>query len=238
MSKYFSNDTNLSKYDMTETNSVDVTMATHIPSELSENITHEQKELLNKPYIPMNTDEHISYVREQSNQIKKMVETYSEESKQTITNNFSKFAPAELFEKLNQIIFILANINNRLTALEDNSKEAKKTNPSINEAISDPKELYEFHKRQELNENRSTAEQQISVSEAQQIMKKILNGENPLKIPDEGFVDKSMDLEELIPNLPDDAYQAAYASMAKAENTFNSPGEKIITTNMRNLTGF
>ena len=129
MGKYFSNDSDLSNYTTVADESVDTTkLAMPTNHILNQSSSVDAKEILhqfpkNNDYKqPTTTDEHIDFVKNQNALANHMVNSYSEELKTKVKNQFELFSPAELFEKLNQIMFVLADLGNRISSLENTTK--------------------------------------------------------------------------------------------------------------------
>jgi len=233
MGKYFSNTSDFSKYDVTDDNSVDTSTVIPSTDNLTNKLSDETKEKLSKtPNDATNEDEYINLVKEQTDQVSSMIKKYSDESKQELKNQFKKFQPIEIFEKLNQIIFVIAELSNRINSLEKtikgNSEEKEEQ-----KKISDPSELYAIQQHQEL-ENKINIPENIPESKEEKLpnieeIKKKINEAKSGKIPNDDYKDNSINLEEVFPDLDDEAYQAAYASSSEKEKTKTKTKEKTPT---------
>ena len=172
-----------------------------------------------------------------------MVNSYSEELKTKVKNQFELFSPAELFEKLNQIMFVLADLGNRISSLENTTKNNMVSNNANNSnngkiELSNPEDLLKFEKSLEQNNPKPINDNTyLNPNEVKAALSNIRQGNIPKNIPSSEYIDNGLNLEEIFPNLDDEAYQAAYKAMSenKSSNTdtqMPSPG------NMRGITGF
>jgi len=247
MGKYFSNDTDLKIHiDDNEKNSNIV-----IPS--ADNLTHALSEitkekLLKNKFEPTNVDEYIDMVKVQTQQTTQMVQRYSEESKQDLKKQFDKFSPVELFEKINQLIFVVADLSNRIGKLEI----AVKSKHTISDdekpvEISDPADIYRLQQMLDngdfVNNEKNTDQEKknkLVDDDLDEIKKRLaaVKSNKPLKtIPSEGFTDSGIKLEEVFPNLDNEAYEAAYSELIKTNNNASFK-DKPIPGGMRAIKGF
>lgn len=250
MGKYFSNDSDLSNYTTVADESVDTTkLAMPTNHILNQSSSVDSKEILqqfpkNNDYKqPTTTDEHIDFVKNQNALANHMVNSYSEELKTKVKNQFELFSPAELFEKLNQIMFVLADLGNRISSLENTTKNNMVSNNANNSnngkiELSNPEDLLKFEKSLEQNNPKPINDNTyLNPNEVKAALSNIRQGNIPKNIPSSEYIDNGLNLEEIFPHLDDEAYQAAYKAMSenKISNTdtqMPSPG------NMRGITGF
>lgn len=264
MGKYFSNDSDLLNYAVTDDNSVDVTNAIPHTDNLTQPLSDETKQKLtekNHTDTISTEDEYINIVKEQSIKTSDMIQKYSDESKQEIKNQFAKFAPAELFEKMNQILFVLTTLSNKVDTLEktilQNVKSVDNTTNNGKLEVRNPADLYKIQQTEKINTtsekddtpiiphsipNKSqkveTSPQMPDVNEVKKQLENIKKGIKP-RMPGDGYTDKSVNLEQMFPNLDDEAYQAAYRAIDQQQN----PGDSTTSTKpepgkMRGLNGF
>lgn len=245
MGKYFSNDSDLSNYNLSDDATVDTsTLAMPLPSNLTQTLDHKSKEILSgvsndsQNIQPQTTDEHINFVRQQNNQVRQLVNSYSEEMKESVKNQFEMFSPAEIFEKFNQIIYVLTDLSNRITSLENTVKSGNTVTkqPAQEIEISDPEQLIRFQKMLEKGITPNT-QPEMNKNNVNQILTDIKKGNGPRTIPGGDYIDKGVNLEEMFPHLDDEAYQAAYKAMSETKN----PKTESITPapgSMRGITGF
>jgi len=263
MSKYFKKDSNaFDNYPVTEEDSVDVSRFTPSTDNLTQPLSEEKKEKLSvasqKPKEPTNTNEYIHHVEKQTEQVSHMMKDYSEQSKQELINQFEKFSPVEMFEKMNQLFFVTVDLSKKIQSLEDKidlifnivtvGAKAQGINiPKQNnetQTIKDPAKLYAMQQMEEkgidtispqsIPKQPEEQEPQIDINEVKKKLNDIKKGK---KIPNEGFTDKSVNLEEMFPNLDDEAYQAAYNAMDKIPKQTTTE-EKPVPGNMKNIVGF
>lgn len=244
MGKYFSNDTNFSNYDITNDNSVDATKAIPSTDNLTAPLSDETKEKLSRtPNEAVNEDDYINLVKEQTEQVSSMIQQYSDESKQELKNQFQKFQPVEIFEKLNQIIFVIAQLGNKITSLEktlntimtNNADEPDDKNENNNDMNIDEHNETENDIPQSIPNTNQTSDDMPTVNEIKQKINMAKNGNKD----NDTYTDKSVKLEEIFPNLDDEAYQAAYASsMLKERNKPKTEEKTPSPGKMRGITGF
>jgi|SaaInlStandDraft_4_1057021.scaffolds.fasta_scaffold28399_2 hypothetical protein len=239
MGKYFSSDSDLSQYNVSEENSIDTTNVIPSTDNLTKPLSDETKEQLIQS-TPSTTDEHINVVKQQTEHVSQMIQTYSEESKQEFKNHFEKFAPAELFEKLNQLIFVVTDLSNRITSLENNTSGTPPNKTHIRKEISNPQELYEMQEHGNISESIKIPDNNQTPVDIESVKKDIANikkGKTPKNIPSDGLTDNTVNLEEMFPDLDDDGLQAAYASMSE-KKVDRTTVIKPVPGNMRSITGF
>lgn len=201
MSKYFSNNTNFSNYPISEDGSVETST---IPEFTNENILSAE----NRELLSTNNSSELEKLKLQNEQLQKMLNTYMAETNTNIPNQFNQFAPAELFEKLNQLIFVVSNLSNRITDMEKTIAGHKnKVVEHKTTTISDPAQIIAFEK--EYNRNN-----------VQETLDNIKKGKN---IPMEDYIDNSVRLEEMFPELGDEAYQAGYNALSQIKPTVTKP---------------
>lgn len=264
MSKYFSDDSDLLKtYSATEEGSIDTTRITPSTDNLTQPLSEEKKQLLavsQKPKEPSTTDEYIHHVEQQTEQVSQMIRTYSEETKQEMVDQFDKFSPVEMFAKMNQLFFIMSDLSNKVSNLEKKidvvvnitAVEAKSNGIDIpqqnneEQEIKDPATLYAMQQMaekgiseippQSIPEQPKKKEPQMNINDVKRTLSNIKSGK---ALPDEGFTDKSVNLEEMFPKLDDDAYQAAYGAIdSAAKKTPKTKKEVPEIGSMRNIAGF
>lgn len=250
MGKYFSKDSDLTKFNIAEEKSKQaIPTSDNLTTPISE--TTREKLATIRRDSPQTQDDYIDMVRVQADAASDMVNKYSNDAKKMMEQQFEKFAPAELFEKLNQIIFTLADLSNRITSLEHRVTTGVPTPEKKPIEITDPEQLYKLQNRlDELTKVRSpesipdTRSNDTASSEDKpditEIKKRLLEAKSgkTRKIPSEGLADEAIKLEEVFPNLDDEAYQAAYTAMNKYNKVEHSEESKPEPGSLRNLSGF
>lgn len=238
MGKYFSNDSNFSQFDITDENSIDVTKVSPNNAVISESLDDDTIELLSSKYAALKqniSDEDLNIVKvhKEIQEINNIVENYSEETKKEIKNQFNVFGPAELMGKMNQIMFMMMNLNDRLISIEGAIKNQPVEKPK-SQTINDPRDLINIDK----SLNRLEQTNNIpSIDDIKIQLEKIKSGKVPVSIPDEDYIDKSVNLEEIFPDLEDEAYQAAYSAMKIKQKT-QSETTPVSPIAMKHITGF
>lgn len=248
MGKYFSNDSDFSQYNLEEEKHSNVIPST---DNLTKPLSDKTKEKLSRtPNDAVNEDDYINLVKEQTEQVSSMISKYSEESKQELHNQFKKFQPVEIFEKLNQLIFVVAQLNNKISKLENTLLGIEEEKQ--NRVITDPAQLYKLQEKEKMLENINIPEN-IPVQEIKTpdnfkknerpdinvLRQQINDAKNGKKIPNYEYSDNSINLEEVFPDLDDEAYQAAYASSMRLEKTKSKAVEQTPTPGkMKGITGF
>lgn len=249
MGKYFSTDTDTSKYGIVneEKNAVAMPSTDNLTVPLS-NEKKERLSIIKQDNAPTQ-DDYIDMVKVQADAATDMVKKYSEESKQELKNQFEKFSPVELFEKINQLIFVVADLSNRVSSMEQTIKTGKVEQPQEME-ITDPETLYRIQSRMEkrgIDNFEDAAPKSIpqqpenntvDVPDINDVRRRLAEIKSGVKsIPSEGLVDKSIKLEEVFPNLDDEAYSAAYAAMQQ-NKVVEVTEERPQPGAMRGITGF
>lgn len=216
MSKYFSKDTNFTNYPISEDGSVETST---IPEFTNENIiSNENRELLSS-----NNSSELEKLKQQNEQLQKMINTYTTETNTNVPNQFNHFAPAELFEKLNQLIFVVSNLSNRITDMEKTiNNQQNKINEKRPTTISDPAQIMAFEK--EYNRNN-----------VQAALDNIKKGKN---LPMEDYIDNSVRLEEMFPEMGDEAYQAGYNALSQIKPNVTKPTEIAVGQMRGGMNGF
>lgn len=251
MGKYFSSDSDLTKFNISEEKQTSaMPSADNLTSPLP-TASKEKLSVVRQENMPMTQDEHIDMVRVQADAASEMVNRYSRDTKKMIEQQFEKFAPAELFEKLNQVIFTLADLSNRISKLES-KVDAIVTGVVVPEKkpieITDPEQLYRLQNKLEemgkINNPESIPDSDTINSEdkpnIEEIKKRLADAKSGKvrKLPSEDLVDESVKLEEMFPNLDSEAYTAAYSAMNNYNKVENTESTKPAPGTLRNLTGF
>jgi len=270
MGKYFSENSSIhSQYPVTPENTVEV-RATPLTDNLTQPLSEEKKQKLSltPPKKPETTGEYVSYVEQQSNMVSQMVKDYSAESKQEIEKKFEKFTPLEMFEKINQLFFVVADLSNRVATLDATiqtliniaTKGAgiqKPTNAQRN--ITNPHELHGIQEQlekgikidvpQQSNRNQSsrpntpsrnvTNDEPMDISQVKEMLGNIQKGKGLKGLPMNGYTDNSINLEEVFPNREDGAYQAAYQVLNERKLGEGTAGnDEVVQRNMKQIVGF
>jgi len=207
MSKYFSN-----KPEITKQIETPVQESRAIPQPITKPKSQlQQKELLRaSPEI----EEEILQVAAQSAIVKETMDEINRINPNKIENALKKFQPAELFERLNQITFVLIEMNNRLTAIEASLEKGEQLEPvPVKTETLSPREQFEAAGQEDVSEK-----DLMDLDTAKEELKKITSAKKIPGIPNESYVDNGVSLEEVFPDRPDEAYKAAYSSMAETES--------------------
>jgi len=228
MGKYFSNDSELVNYASTDDLSVDMTnQQTIIPnmvkSQPQTTLSNNQKETLSSAN-QTSIEDKIDEISEQNEQITNHFEQIERER---VKQTFKSFDELEVLERLNQITFLLVEQNDRISRIESFLKnqnsnisktntlektkdnispreqdEIKKTPDDISKMTPTERHIYETEKADNIN-----------YMDPNSVRKELNNMKTSPTIPTEGFDDKGVVLEELIPDKDPEAYQAAYSAM-------------------------
>lgn len=230
MGKYFSNDSDLVNYqaDLGEM-SVDMTKPTNIHQPQQE-LSSYQKEMLSTPATSPNTptlDDKIEEVHQQNEEIK---EHFEQIDKARVKQTFKSFDELEVLERLNQITFLLVEQNDRIsriesflkghttpieqvveteTPIQQNEIDLTQQEPTdISQMSPTERHIMETQEKKEVN--------LTNINDVKKELNRIQSG-NPPSIPDEGFIDNGVNLEELIPDRDPEAYQNAYKALDEAQ---------------------
>ncbi len=214
MSKYFTDETVVS--DLT----------TQLPPK-EENFTMPTPQVVNQQEIPIaetipltepkTVEEHIAKINHENKEINKAVKQITETTQEEITNTFETFTALELFEKMNQITYLLIKMNNRMTSIEEvlaGKADAEILNKTEKKLT--PREQFMQEEQQKNEDNLDKANSQLKKGMSEEV----------IGLPDEDYLDKGTNLESMFPNMPSEAYQAAYQALDKTEapkNVSKSP---------------
>ena len=181
----------------------------------TDNVTIEQSKILED--LSATPDDYITPTQAHNTQIKKEIpQKPSEETDEiselikkvdtqskAISNTFKEHSSLEIFERLSQLTFLMMAMNDRLTSLEEtiekhvlNGYKRENAQPGV-QSTKTPRELYE---EQIQNNNK--------LDSVESVQNKINEGMQIPNIPDENTT--TPNLEKMFPNLPSEAYQAAY----------------------------
>jgi len=204
MSKYFNNTESLSTPISEVSEENDSIIPTHI-QQLDDSGKSNLQSKLNSTF-----DDEIKRVASQSaiiddsmDELKKVTDSYTE-----IENALKKFKPLELFERLNQITFLMIEMRNRLDAIENHLK--------IDEE-KPPKSPIEHFNESSYNKDNDLMNPKV----VKEQLNNIQRGGIPT-IPNENYIENGANLEEMFPGKPDEAYQAAYKSLAENQDKLNT----------------
>lgn len=240
MAKYFQDNLDAEKIaDIVESNTIE---GIKIPNRVlfgetkdtGGSLSNSQKNVIEEMYVDTILTKH--------NEATAMVEKYSEETKTRIKNEFEKFAPIELFGKINQLIFVVADLANRITQLEDviktskNLEQPQNTTDTVVDGID--KRVSPPAKTQKSIEHPSIHETQRLMDTVRERLNNAKSGNPVPRIPIDGLQQSDTKLEEIFPNLDDDAYEAAYAAIAQNKPKVQTQTEKPSPGNMRGMHGF
>lgn len=245
MSKYFSQDSELFNYTSEVTSDDPNNKSPVIPS--TENLTspldEQKKESLRIPADSIDENDYISLVHKQTAAVSDMVAQYSHDSKQEIKRQFDKFSPAELFEKMNQMMFVISTLNNKVDELSSLFAKTQMDTPSEDKELSNPEDLYVRQEKQRViiqNENipqqiptKSTVDSVPAIGDITKQLSNIKSGAPQL--PDDGYTDSSINLEQMFPDLDDEAYQAAYSSMTQSDTPSKTEVKRPTPGDMRGI---
>jgi len=229
MSKYFTDDTSTLTNQLEEqTEEVNYAMPTPMAVDKSIRDKIIQQDTPTPIQAPTSVEEHIAVVNHQNKTVNKMMEEITAGTAEKITNTFESLSTLELFERMNQISFLLVKMNSRLDSIE---KAINNGNISVNTTQTytqvDTKETadvdkVDYQEQAKIKDDISklspreqyAMEQTKTLSPLETAQKQLADGiKTGGAMPDEGYVDSSTNLEKIFPNMPDDAYQAAYESI-------------------------
>jgi hypothetical protein len=237
MSKYFSDDSDLVSY-VSSNGSIDTTDRQNVMPNLEQsqphyNISDNQKEALNN----LDVEKKLDDVSEDNQIIQKEFEKISKEK---VKQTFKSFDALEVLERLNQITFLLIEQKHKIDKIEkviegmnvkpfnqskkssgsakseeltEREVEELKTKPDVIPKNIDELSPIERHKLE--TSNNSNVVDYLNPTTVQNKLNSIRS--NAPSLPNEGFEDKSIVLEEIIPGKDPEAYQAAYSAMEEAK---------------------
>ena len=203
MSKYFSNDSNI---DTTHITPDEVSRAIPTPPKVEKSPAMTSEQFV----TPTKIEEEVLKVAAQSAIVKETMDEINRVNPRKIEESFKTFKPAELFERLNQITFLMIEMNNRMTAIEAQMKSGVLYGDKSDKPLS-PKEQFE-----QSNTNTNN-EQMMTVAQVKEEIKRAQTEKKVPSIPTEDYIDKGVRLEEIFPEQSNEALQAAYESMAETE---------------------
>jgi len=267
VSKYFSSDASALKNNVRIEQNIN---ALPITDNLSDSLSLEKRNLLGGSTSTRTNpdDEYIMSVLEQNDHVNSVLENYVNNTKQEIENKFKKFGPAEMFEKMNQVIYVVTQLSDRILALEKRLSEMEqieqyKPNPQKEEidnqsTIISPNKDFDTSKIAVIDElkipnskimnnldkndiqtsNSMNIPPMPTADEVRSHLKSLTSG-NGGTMPINEYLDKGVNLEELFPHLDDEAYQAGYSSMLQNKNNSSTLTKDLPTPGgMRGITGF
>lgn len=200
MSKYFTDESEISSLteQLPTDNQSNFVVPTPQAVKQQEIPIQETPETITPP--PKTVEEHIAHVNAQNNEITRAVKEISETTATEIKNTFESMEVLELFERMNQISFLLIKMNNRLTSIEEVmvGKQDVASLSDVPEVKLSPREQFIQQGSKDLT---PVEEANKKLSDAQ----KGVTG-----LPSEDYIDKGANLEKMFPNMPEEAYQASY----------------------------
>ena len=226
MSKYFTDDTsNLTNQLEDELEETNYAMPTPqvVDSSMRDKII--QQDIT--PIKPTSVEEHIAVVNHQNKTVNNMIKEITTGTAEEITNTFETLSTLELFERMNQISFLLVKMNARLDGIEKaitdgktqivepqqeyrqvEQTEVEPTKVDYQEAAKDAVDTSKLSPREQY-----ALEKTENLSPLEAAHKQLADGIKSNRLPDEGYIDSGTNLEKIFPNMPADAYQAAYESI-------------------------
>lgn len=228
MSKYFTDDNDISS--LTEQLEPTESYATPIPNAVDvsykEQISQQtpiETTAPTAPQKPTTVEEHIAAINTQNKQVDNAMKKISEQTAKEIENTFETIAPLELFERMNQLTFLMVQMNNKLTAIETILSEGVDLNTkNITVPKAEP-EVKLTPKEQYLQE---TTKEMTPLEEAHNQLKTGMEAHGN-GLPTDGYTGAGTNLEKMFPNMPEEAYQAAYQGM-NDEQALKSGGKGIV----------
>jgi len=202
MSKYFSNDTTI---DTSYISKEPISRAMPTPQEVEQSPAMSSDQLV----TPTKIEEEVLQVAAQSAIINEAMDEINRVNPTKIEESFKTFKPAELFERLNQITFLMIEMNNRMTAIEKQIRNGDIQN--TNDRPLTPIEQFEQSNPGKNDDQMMTVEQVKNGIKKAQAEKKVPG------IPTEDYIDRGVKLEEIFPDQSNEALQAAYESIAETE---------------------
>lgn len=262
MSKYFSENSHLIKNDDFGFSSNETPHAMPLADNLTTQLNSEKRNLLsekiesksNKRFQNENNleEDYIENVISQSEQINEVLNKYTEQTKQNIENKFNKFSPAEMFEKMNQLIYVVTQLSNKIQKLEEtiNNDVTHKSVQDIDVAEpkpekkieSQPTQIKKEHNELQIPKNikaqnnalKKEIPPMLTADEIRTHLASLTSGKGGT-IPVNDYLDQGVNLEELFPHLDDEAYQAGYSAMLQAQNKVEVEKELPTPGNMRGI---
>lgn len=226
MSKYFTDDTstltNQLEEQLEETNYAMPT-PTAIDKSMRDKII--QQDIPN----PTSVEDHIAIVNHQNKTVNNMIKEITVGTAEEITQTFETLSTLELFERMNQISFLLVKMNSRLDGIEKaiNGTNGVKTTQEYTQveqtAVEPIKPDYQEQEKPKIDTSNMSPREQYALEKTDKLSpleaahKQLADGIKS-NFPDEGYVGEGTNLEKIFPNMPDDAYQAAYSSINDIRN--------------------
>lgn len=256
MSKYFTKDSvvfsNLTfEEEKLEENKKAIPLTDNLTNPLPNEIKNKLQKKKQKIQIADEEDTYIEDILEQSEHISKVIKDYADSKKEEIDNKFNKFAPAEMFEKINQLIYVVTQLNNRLVNIEDLLKNSNSLETNNKELTQHKIENTQIVKKEDksnsenqfLDKSLGFKNKDVEMPSIEQISKHLasLSSGGKGTIPIENYLDsESVKLEEIFPHLDDEAYQAGYSTMLKYKNQQNKQGTQSNPApgSMKGIIGF
>lgn len=237
MGKYFSNDSNLLNYDISDDTTVDMTkVAMPDISHQETPLSTEKRSLLEPARVDVSEQQSLDEkINEIQNQNQEIAEEFNRIGRERVKQTFKSFDELEVLERLNQITFLLVEQNNRITNVENVLKSFGNINPqqpiketlndremeveteaSLNQDISQLSAIDKHKLELEAANKPLSNEDLMNPQKVSQEISRISSGKVP-SIPTEGLTDNSIKLEEIFPDRDPEAYQAAYKSLEDTE---------------------
>ena len=210
MSKYFSNTSNI---DTTHIKTQEVHRAIVQPV-IRETLSNYDRDTLNNN--TQTIEDEILQVAAQSAIVNETMNEINRINPRKIEDTLKSFKPAELFERLNQITFLMIEMNNRLTAIESILSKSSRLETHPDEEPEKP-----LSPREMFDQN-NTSSPSMSVEEARKLMTEKINEKKIPGIPSEDYIDKGVKLEEIFPKQSNEAIQAAYETISESEKELNN----------------
>lgn len=233
MSKYFSDDTPLTdqlEFQIEDNNYV-IPTPPHVDTSLREKKIQQEATIAVEK--PKSVEEHIAVVNHQNKTVNNVMREITAGTAEEITNTFESLSTLELFERMNQISFLLVKMNSRLDSIEQtikstdtNNQQAQEyakieTAPTVETIVSKPD--YQEANTNVIGTSKLTPQEQYALKTTDKLTtlesahKQLADGMNG-KLPDEGYLGEGTNLEKIFPNMPTEAYQSAYESINDIRN--------------------
>jgi hypothetical protein len=158
--------------------------------------------------------EETNIVNNKLNEIKNDLTT---ETMKSLNEELKNFTPAQIFERLNMIIFLLSRLENRIVNIETklNIDKNQKNENLKDEKITPTNELKNVEENNE-----------IDWKNVNDVKKYISEKMNSPKIPEENYIDKTIDVEKVFKDKPKEAIEAVYEGMLETNSNIQEEVEK------------
>jgi len=230
MSKYFTDDisplTNQLENELEELN-----YAMPTPTVVDDSIR--EKIIQQDSPKAKSVEEHIAIVNHQNKTVNNMIKEITTGTAEEITQTFETLSTLELFERMNQISFLLVKMNSRLDSIEKaitngvNSATVQQPQEytKVEQVTTEPTKVdYQEEAQNKAEISKLSPREQYALEKTDNLSpleaahKQLADGIKSNGMPDEGYTGEGTNLEKIFPNMPAEAYQSAYEAINDIRN--------------------